>query len=110
MSKSYHQRICVILHTTMKREVKILTKSAISAVLRSSLLCAGQFQNEFSDLQNLTSYKIQSVEEGSDGTNTVRVDAECSGKNIGLKFILARKDTGRKKGAFMTRQLLKVTQ
>ena len=84
------------------------SKSAIFTNPKHSFLRAGQFQNEFSDLQNISSYEIQSVEEGSDGTHTVIVETECAGKSIGLKFILARKDIGRKKGALMTRQLLKI--
>ena len=67
----------------------------------------GQFQNEFSDLLLMQSYQIRSTEEEEGGNFVVSVETKCGSKSVGLKFILARKDIGRKKGSLMTRQLLK---
>jgi len=53
----------------------------------------------------LTDYSISTVEEKEGGCFEVVADVTKGGKNLRLKFVLARKDIGRKKGALMTRSL-----
>jgi hypothetical protein len=53
----------------------------------------------------LTDYTIGDVEEKEGGCYEVVADVTKGLKKLRLKFVLARKDIGRKKGALMTRSL-----
>jgi len=66
---------------------------------------AGQFQNAFPELVMLSSYSISRVEEKEGGRYEVLADVKKGDKGLRLKFVLVRKDVGRKKGALMTRSV-----
>jgi hypothetical protein len=65
----------------------------------------GQFQNAFPELVMLSSYSISRVEEKEGGRYEVLADVKKGDKGLRLKFVLVRKDVGRKKGALMTRSV-----
>ena len=69
---------------------------------------SGQFQNAFPELVGLSKYSIQEVEETSSDSYSVVVEVERREKKVSVKFVLVRKDIGRKKGALMTKSLLRV--
>lgn len=66
---------------------------------------AGQFQNAFPDLVNLSTYTLGNANEKDGGCFEVVADVKKGGKEQKLRFVLARKDIGRKKGALMTKSL-----
>jgi len=53
----------------------------------------------------LSSYSISRVEEKEGGRYEVLADVKKGDKGLRLKFVLVRKDVGRKKGALMTRSV-----
>lgn len=68
---------------------------------------AGQFQNAFPELVGLTNYHIKDIEETSSNSYSVVVEVERQADKAEVKFLLVRKDIGRKKGALMTKSLLR---
>ncbi len=71
-------------------------------------LSAGQFQNELPELVNLHSYSIEGSKYEED-VHKVLVDV-VSGLDLSpaqFVFVLAEKDIGTKKGALMTRCLIR---
>lgn len=68
---------------------------------------AGQFQNAFPELVGLTGYAIDSIQETGPDTFSVAVTVTRHSAEARLRFLLVRKDVGRKKGALMTKSLLR---
>ena len=75
---------------------------------RPCCIIAGQFQNEFPELVGLTDYSIDSVQEGPNRSITVEVLVSKGSQEVTLRFLLLRKDVGRKKGALMTKSLTRL--
>ena len=66
---------------------------------------AGQFQNAFPELVMLSTYSIEDSKDLKDGCHEVLADVKKGSSKRKYRFLLARKDVGRKKGALMTRTL-----
>lgn len=69
---------------------------------------AGQFQNAFPELVGLTDYTIEGTEQQPGDSYHVDVAVTKGGKATGFRFLLVRKDIGRKKGSLMTGRLTRL--
>ena len=70
--------------------------------------CAGQFQNAYPELMNLYSYAIEGSKFEEDVHKVlVTVTSGVDRSESQFVFILAEKDVGTKKGALMTRCLIR---
>lgn len=70
--------------------------------------CAGQFQNAYPELMNLHSYAIEGSKFEEDVHKVlVKVTSGVDKSEAQFVFVLAEKDVGTKKGALMTRCLIR---
>lgn len=80
----------------------------IEATIDNDQCFAGQFQNAYPELMNLQSYVIEGTKFEEDVHKVlVKVTSGVGGSESRFVFILAVKDVGTKKGALMTRCLIR---